>query len=202
MKKKSHISLAGYLLCNSEIEELQEHRKAFYLGSILPDCVPSFFTRKHRIDTTFEILKKEIRKITEDFEPEKGMNGYYCRHLGVITHYLADYFTYPHNTVFEGGLREHCAYENRLKDAIQEYVQGSEASSLAQKIREQNGIFHSVDEICEFIKQMHENYLKVIKAVWEDCRYIVELCFRVVDAIIQLCEWKREGNAETKLEMA
>lgn len=58
MKKKSHISLAGYLLCNSEIEELQEHRKAFYLGSILPDCVPSFFTRKHRIDTTFEILKK------------------------------------------------------------------------------------------------------------------------------------------------
>ena len=81
-------------------------------------------------------------------------------------------------------------------------MQGSEASSLAQKIREQNGIFHSVDEICEFIKQMHENYLKVIKAVWEDCRYIVELCFRVVDAIIQLCEWKREGNAETKLEMA
>lgn len=186
MKKKSHLSLAGYLIRSEGFEGLGEHRKAFYLGSILPDCVPSFITRKHRIDTTFEILKKEIRKLTEDFNPNKGLNRYYCRHLGVITHYLADYFTYPHNKIFQGNLREHCSYEKQLTEAVKEYVQSPEA----EKVREKNGIFRTVDEICDFICRMHEEYLRAMKNIREDCRYIVELCHRVVDAILQVLEWK------------
>ena len=42
MRKKSHISLAWYLMNNEGMESLKHHKGAFYIGSILPDCIPSF----------------------------------------------------------------------------------------------------------------------------------------------------------------
>jgi hypothetical protein len=163
-------------------EELIDHKKAFYIGSILPDCVPSFITRKHCIEDTFEILKNEIIKITDDYDMEKGITGYYCRHLGVITHYVADYFTFPHNDIFTGTLLEHCNYENDLKYAFKAYVKSSDM----KREFDNNPSFQTVDEICDFIKQMHQEYLNAIKMIKVDCMYIVDLCCRVVDAILQI----------------
>ena len=60
MRKKSHISLAKYIVQDMQIPEMVEHRKAFYLGSILPDCVPSFLTTRHEFDGTFDQLKERI----------------------------------------------------------------------------------------------------------------------------------------------
>lgn len=197
MRKKSHISLANYLIKSMKFDELMNHKKAFYLGSILPDCVPSFITRKHNIEETFEILKGEILKITDDYDVEKGITGYYSRHLGVVTHYIADYFTFPHNDIFKGNLKEHCTYERDLKLALRSYVKSDEA----MKDREKNAIFKSVDEIFKFIKEMHEEYLKAIKVIKVDCIYIVELCHKVVDAILQIFELNLSGK-QLKVEAA
>lgn len=186
MRKKSHISLARYLMESMEIQELNHHKKAFYFGSILPDCMPSFITRKHSIDETFDILEDEIRRITENYDVNKGIGTYYCRHLGVVTHYVADYFTFPHNSMFTGNIKEHCEYESELKKAFKKYVNSEEA----KKVREKNGSFQSVDEICRFILKMHEEYLAAMKAIKKDCMYIVELCHKVVDAILQIFELK------------
>ena len=49
MRKKSHISLARYLVQNLDDRNLKKHKFAFYLGSILPDCKPSFVFKKHEI---------------------------------------------------------------------------------------------------------------------------------------------------------
>ncbi|MDF2472984.1 MAG: hypothetical protein K0R21_766 [Anaerocolumna sp.] len=184
MRKKSHISLANYLIKSMKFEELFVYKKSFYIGSILPDCVPSFITRRHCIDDTFEILKKEINKITYDYDMEQGITGYYCRHLGVITHYIADYFTFPHNKIFNGSLIEHNSYENDLKHALRTYVKNGEV----KHIREKNRKFRTVEEICNFIKEMHEEYLKAVNAIKIDCMYIVELCHKVVDSILQIFE--------------
>lgn len=192
MRKKSHISLARYIVHSTGMEMLKEHKKAFYIGSILPDCMPSFVTRKHCIEDTFEILEKEIKKVTDEYDSEKGIGMYYCRHLGVITHYIADYFTFPHNSIYSGNIKEHCKYEGELKDAFRQYVKSEDA----QRIREKTGAFHTVKEIMVFIEKMHQEYLKAIKAIRVDCRYIVELCHKVVDAILQIFEIKFLGAGQ------
>lgn len=184
MRKKSHLSVAKYLMNSNGMEYLQQHKKSFYIGSILPDCTPSFLTRRHSIDETLDILKKEIDKITINYDFEKGLSTYYCRHLGIITHYVADYFTFPHNNIFPGSLKDHCTYEKDLKHAIRSYVESSEA----KHIREKTGTFRTSDDIIAFIKAAHNEYLSLIKAVKLDCQYIVELCHKVVDAILQLFE--------------
>ena len=62
MRKKSHISLAKYIVDSIEEQELVKHRKAFYLGSILPDCKPSFITVKHEMEGTFPKVQQELEE--------------------------------------------------------------------------------------------------------------------------------------------
>lgn len=184
MRKKSHISLAKYLMNNMQVQDLNEHKKAFYIGSILPDIKPSFITKRHNIDETFEILIDEIKKITVDYDINKGINGYYARHLGVITHYLSDYCTFPHNTIFDGSMTEHVMYEKELKDSLKEYLEREDVI----RERKQMETHQSVEDIIHFIKRTHQEYLNAIKAVKEDIQYIIEICFKVVDAILAFFE--------------
>lgn len=198
MRKKAHISLAKYLMGSVGVEELSRHSRSFIFGSILPDCVPSFLTRKHNIEETFEILREELHKITDEYNMKKGMGMYYCRHLGIITHYIADYFTFPHNGIFDGNLKEHCSYEKEQKFSIRAYLTSGEA----RLTREKNGTFANVSEICDFIKKMHQEYLAAVShAVRLDCEYIVELTHRVVDALLQIFEKMQECFESKRWEL-
>ncbi len=196
MRKKSHISLAKYLMNNLNVQDLHDHKKAFYIGSILPDIKPSFLTKRHTIDETFDILMDEIKKITIDYDINKGINSYYARHLGVITHYLSDYCTFPHNSIFTGTLSEHCYYEKELKHSLREFV----LSASAQRERTEYKKSHTIEEIGHFILKTHREYLRAIKTVKADIHYIIELCFKVVDAILMFFEMALE-RFESKLIM-
>ena len=57
MKKKSHLSLSRYLLDSMQNEGLLS-MQIILIGSILPDCIPSFITQRHTIEETFDILRK------------------------------------------------------------------------------------------------------------------------------------------------
>ena len=63
MRKKSHILLARYIAKNTEDEELKKHRLSFYIGSILPDCKPSFVYKIHEINGTFPDVKKMVNQL-------------------------------------------------------------------------------------------------------------------------------------------
>ena len=117
MRKKSHIRLGKYLI--DEIPGLRRHRLALYIGCILPDLEPSFIYRKHQIETTISIVEDEISKISRD----TTIDGYFCRHVGVITHYLSDYCTLPHNKLFTCGIMEHCRYEKTLQRSLKWYLE-------------------------------------------------------------------------------
>ena len=184
MRKKSHISLATFLMNNMKVNDLNAHKKSFYIGSILPDCIPSFVTRRHTIDETFDLLIKEIHKITINYDVEKGIDRYYVRHLGVITHYLADYFTFPHNAIYPGSIKDHVYYEKELKFSLKEYVKREET----QRNREIDSKCNNIDMIIQLIKNTHEEYLKAFKNVKVDIQYIVDLCYNVVDSLLRFFE--------------
>lgn len=183
MRKKSHISLAWYLMNSEGMDSLAHHKGSLYFGSILPDCVPSFLVRKHSFDDSFQILEKEFQKLVSHFNPNRGADSYFCRHLGVITHYISDYFTFPHNANYPGNFKDHCKYEEELKHAIRSYVHSPEA--VKKRLGE---TVHTPQEILAFIRRMHEIYMAVESVVKRDCEYIVALCHTVVDAILLFLE--------------
>ena len=90
MRKKSHISLARYIVANTKDEELKKHKLSFYIGSILPDCKPSFVYKRHEISGTFPLVKKNIAYLVEgkkNHTPKR--KRMYYKNLGEITHYVA-----------------------------------------------------------------------------------------------------------------
>ena len=123
MRKKSHILLARYLADQMTVSEsLQSHRKAFCLGNIfLPDIRPSFVTKRHEFFGTFDEIQEKLKKLVEE-----GMDQYkervFWRRLGEIFHYIADYFTFPHNKTFTGSLVEHNSYEKELKNRLKSCI--------------------------------------------------------------------------------
>lgn len=202
MRKKSHISLAKFLVININDNRLTEHKKSFYIGSILPDLKPSFLTKHHTFEETFDILIKEIKKITVDYDFRKGIGSYFARHLGVITHYLADYCTFPHNSGYTGSIADHVYYEKEMKFRFKEYI---EVEGLhTQAVKGQN--LSSFDEIISFISSTHKKYLNELKNIKLDMRYIVELCSKVVDGIMTfmkaaIAETRAGGNCVNDLKL-
>ncbi|WP_308784326.1 zinc dependent phospholipase C family protein, partial [uncultured Blautia sp.] len=107
MRKKSHILLARYLADQMKASEsLQSHRKAFCLGSILPDIRPSFVTKRHEFFGTFDEVQEKLEALVE-YGTEQYKERVFWRRLGEIFHYIADYFTFPHNKTFTGSLVQH-----------------------------------------------------------------------------------------------
>lgn len=157
MRKKSHIELSRFLATNVPSEILDCHRKAFIIGSVLPDCKPSFITTKHNIDETFDLLSKFISDCTvKSSEEFRRISTDYCVKLGEITHYIADYFTYPHNSIYLGNLKDHCLYEKYLKTSLKEYVRGNSVVVDKEAVLK----LETPSMILDYIKSKHELYLK------------------------------------------
>lgn len=180
MRKKSHISLAMYIVDSLKEQDLVKHKKAFYLGSILPDCKPSFLTTKHEIEGTFSKVQDEIIRLAEG-DGVQSLRVYY-RDLGQVIHYIADYFTFPHNNHYPGTLKDHCVYEEKLKKSLREYISSGDAA----RDREKAGRLDTPEAICDFIKTAHDLYMKLKTNVEEDCKRIVALCHQVAEAIMHL----------------
>lgn len=187
MRKKSHISLAKYLVEALDEQDLSRHKKAFYLGSILPDCKPSFFTTKHEMQGTFQKVEEEIKRLSRG---EDVLNlRVYFRDLGQVIHYVADYFTFPHNPNYQGTLKDHCKYEEQLKKSLREYIRSGEAKRNIERARN----LETPEAICDFIRNAHDMYLEWKSNVMEDCRMIVSLCHQVVEAVIHLFQTRAKG---------
>lgn len=183
MRKKSHILLARYLADQMKASEsLQSHRKAFCLGSILPDIRPSFVTKRHEFFGTFDEVQEKLEALVE-YGTEQYKERVFWRRLGEIFHYIADYFTFPHNKTFTGSLVQHNSYEKELKNRLKSYIRNGEADRYTDPAIS----FGNFGQIIEYIKTQHETYLKKERNITDDIRYILNVCGQVFQGVCQLC---------------
>ena len=182
MRKKSHISLARFLVREAGDDVLRRRWKAFYVGSLLPDCRPSFLTVRHEYEETFELVERKIRSLTENAERRMEDSMRYMIDLGQVFHYIADYFTFPHNSNYPGSLKDHCIYEKYLKFRLRSYIR-ERACTLCV---EEGAQLYSVEDILEYIRRNHQEYMKEFRSVEEDCEYITRVCLQVLAAMVYL----------------
>jgi hypothetical protein len=94
----------------SELKELGCFVNAhlFLLGNLFPDLIHSYIWRRHEYQHSREYIRKKL-----DILKRKPI--FFSFHLGILAHYISDYFCYPHSTSFDKGLVEHIAYEIQQK---------------------------------------------------------------------------------------
>ena len=186
MRKVSHILLANHIMNQEAPPTFVRYKWAFYYGSILPDIKPSFVTKRHEIGLTFYLVESKIEKL--DKWEDRNSVLFYLR-LGETIHYLADYFTFPHNREYQGSMREHCFYEGRLKHRLRVYVKQLNINKPSFLDRVDMGLIRALNsppKICDYIKHMHREYiLNRHHTIDLDCRYITDVCTTVVLALLQ-----------------
>ena len=191
MRKKSHILLARYLADQLTVDEsLQSHRKAFCLGSILPDIRPSFVVKKHEYFSTFGEIQEKMLQLVEH-GPREGKERVYWRNFGEVLHYVADYFTFPHNRTYTGSLYEHSQYEKILKQRLKICIKSGAAGAYVFR----DVYFKNLEELTEFIQVSHTSYLRKKRNITEDIQYILMVCYQVIQGIVQLCTRRQENMA-------
>ena len=191
MRKKSHILLARYLADQLTVDEsLQSHRKAFCLGSILPDIRPSFVVKKHEYFSTFGEIQEKMLQLVEH-GPLEGKERVYWRTFGEVLHYVADYFTFPHNRTYTGSLYEHSQYEKILKQRLKICIKSGAAGAYVFR----DVYFKNLEELTEFIQVSHTSYLRKKRNITEDIQYILMVCYQVIQGIVQLCTRRQENMA-------
>lgn len=180
MRKKSHIALTTYLLKQMKDSGMQDHKFSIYLGSILPDIKPSFIYKRHEYFGTIDEVKAKVDELLKMNLAKKRHRRKYYRGLGEVSHYLADYFTFPHNKTYDEDMTAHIHYENALKHGIREHL---------KKIRHtpHNRIeLPSQKDIFDFVEKRHDHYLKKKSDVENDIRHIVEINRQAIAAIEDL----------------
>ena len=191
MRKKSHILLARYLADQLTVDEsLQSHRKAFCLGSILPDIRPSFVVKKHEYFSTFGEIQEKMLQLVEH-GPLEGKERVYWRNFGEVLHYVADYFTFPHNRTYTGSLYEHSQYEKILKQRLKICIKSGAAGAYVFR----DVYSKTLEELTEFIQVSHTSYLRKKRNITEDIQYILMVCYQVIQGIVQLCTRRQENMA-------
>ena len=169
-------------------ESLQMHRNAFCLGNILPDIQPSFVTKRHEYFGTFEEVQDKISSLVHSGDVYG--DRVFWRRVGEIMHYIADYFTFPHNKTFEGSLRQHNRYEKLLKNKLKSFVLEGKADVYAE-----NGIrFETVNQLVEFIRVHHRRYLNCERNIEDDIHYILSVCYQVFQGMFRLSGRKMETD--------
>ena len=179
MRKKSHILLGRYLADQmSEVYSLQQHRKAFCLGNIMPDLKPSFLTTRHEFFGTFDHLQNKMRALVEK-NPEEENARVYWRRFGEVMHYMADYFTFPHNKTYKGNLAAHNSYEAELKNRLRECILSGAADSQLEEAKQ----FESFEELVEYIRERHAYYLESPRCIADD----------IISVSVMHIIWKARG---------
>lgn len=191
MRKKSHISLALQIINGTEGYDRIRHKYVFCIGSILPDCVPSFLTTPHRMSCTYELVQKKIYSFIDKYDVVTGCNYRRTLQLGQIAHYIADYFTFPHNEHYQGSVMDHCHYENALKHELKRYIKSGEA--LEQEVG--LCIMKNREELKNYIERTHAEYTKQHSDIYNDTHYIVRVSLVVVASILEMSRAKQSSFA-------
>lgn len=172
MLTKDHYILGCYLINNFHWQMTPLSRHLFLLGCIEPDMNPFTYARgsiRHHFmhGHNADNVKNHLEHIINRLKNTGVATPFQWFELGAALHYTADCFTFPHNEIFTGTLKEHCKYESLFHPIFENYL-----SECACKILQ--------DVLIEDLEDYHASYLSDNHSYLTDCNYIR-------NAVICLC---------------
>ena len=170
-------------ISNALIENLDSSKsffiseKNFIYGNIKPDMTSKYVLHKHYLKESFDMIIGKIKslcKLSLDFIEKYFSISKFSQELGVICHFLCDFFCVPHSQrwEFSHSFKKHVIYEKDLQ---------SIAKDTNFKTLEKTSIHHIGVE--EFFNKLYKEYVK--KEDFEnDLFFSTYMCNSVVDYIL------------------
>lgn len=164
---------------------------SFMYGNIKPDLDALIVKNPHFKHTAMEYVQAEIEKLAPlKLNESRRWSKQLSERIGVITHYLSDFFCYAHTEYFESQRRSHWLYEFRLLS----YFQKNQKFAKHHISIKPTEIQSTSANIITYIEEAHEKYLKYLKDLkynplpYElDTANALNICISVCVSIISMC---------------
>lgn len=149
-------------------------RYKFMYGNIKPDIFCNYFKDNHTIKESIQIVERYSNELISS----KNNTSDFSVELGVICHYVCDYFCIYHTEDYaKNNIFEHIGYERKLHNKVIEMIEKSQ-----MKIENRNNFIN--ENIIEFIYKMQEKYFEEKQSLTRDIIYALETANAVTEAIV------------------
>lgn len=185
MKSASHHAM-GHLL-HQTLEEAGIHldKEMFVLGNLLPDYLPELILAPHftakcqrEINVFTGVLAAQHVDRTGEIPAE------YALRLGILCHYITDYFCFAHNREFKQTLAKHAAYEQELNDYFRTHY-AKEECLLAEVPTAQ---YCCAKDVVQDIFQSKHRYQSAERTFQTDVQFAFTTCLSAIRRILVLSE--------------
>ena len=181
MMMNTHKALASLFIENVDINKnFLISNKHFIWGNLKPDSVSKYKFKKHYFDESFNMIVHKIKflsSLTIDDIFIRYSLGKFNQELGVICHFLCDYFCVPHYQRWEfkspGAVKDHVLYENDLNKYAKSYNIKKEITTTL-----------TCDEIRKYINNLQKEYDGKI-AYEIDLQYSSHICNTIINLILE-----------------
>ena len=174
----THLTISNALIENLDSgKSFFISEKNFIYGNIKPDMTSKYVLHKHYLKESFDMIIGKIKslcKLSLDFIEKYFSISKFSQELGVICHFLCDFFCVPHSQrwEFSHSFKKHVIYEKDLQ---------SIAKDTNFKTLEKTSI-HNIG-VEEFFNKLYKEYVK--KEDFEnDLFFSTYMCNSVVDYIL------------------
>lgn len=190
----THMLLANNILIQANGKKVYLiNKNRFIWGNIKPDCASKYKLKKHYYNESIEMILEKICFLSS-ISISDVYYGYgkkkFSEELGVVCHFLCDYFCLPHNQRMEfknaAHIKNHVQYENTLAKVAKSYNQ---KDNINRNL--------SIEMIQEFIVENQREYEKE-QGYLNDLDYAYYICNSVVNSILNQVsrnEYLREKRA-------
>lgn len=126
MLMNAHFLIAKSLLDNiASNKSFFINEKHFIYGNLKPDAVPQYVFKKHYLNESFDTIASKINylcSLTIDSLAKCFSLSKFSQELGVICHFLCDFFCVPHSErwEFKHSMKKHMSYEKELSVVAKE----------------------------------------------------------------------------------
>lgn len=149
-------------------------------GSTLPDRHVSMAFLPHCKKESFNYVKKLIKKLAASSIPcSEADFSLFSLNLGIVIHFISDYFCAYHNGAKYFNPLTHYIYEFKLERLFRNYFR----SDLCLK---RVGI-EIVTDMEEFIEKQHNEYNRAVKSMQADILYSIHVSAVIALYIVSAC---------------
>ncbi len=163
----SHLRMARRLLTPYGGGRRSVRSLAFLFGNIRPDILGGFLVLPHSPAARAQAVNRKIEQCMIDMQSGHRGGIYTNYRLGVICHFLADFFCYAHNDWANLSSSEHFMYEVRLNRNLKASSYGKYSIPIPAD---------DVQDIIEHIWRKHKEYALLAPDAEQDISYTIDAC--------------------------
>ncbi len=185
MLAETHKLIARYIYEALQRElNIDLNYNSFRHGSVAPDIYPFMLFMDHTPRGTMNLVERYMDQLSGSIwlENDKMIDKFSFK-LGVVIHFVADYFCEAHNAKRYKNLFLHFAYERRLRDRFKRHMEKFIPLSVILNA----GGWEIEGSLRDYITRRHNEYNSIKHSLYKDINYSLTVSMLVALNIAQRC---------------